>query len=204
MSIIALAKEVKQTLITEQKPLFLDTNIYKYYSTYLTMDESQFIQKYQEDPSTAMSMKNCEKLFRFIIKNKIIIKKNKMLEQEIKDKILNSGYNKEKFYYEDFSKDIIFDSDVTQYTLEEENLAKQLAPRNDKKYMEHDFIIVICCNKDNTEVIVTSDRGDFRECMKVHADNKDKLPAQKSNLHLIPLSICTNNRYNWEGGKWTQ
>ncbi|MDD3976448.1 MAG: hypothetical protein PHN22_04770, partial [Candidatus ainarchaeum sp.] len=53
--------------------------------------------------------------------------------------------------------------------------------------MEHDFIIVICCNKDNTEVIVTSDRGDFRECMKVHADNKDKLPNQKPNLQLIPL-----------------
>jgi hypothetical protein len=187
MSINDLAKEVKKTLIIDKLPLFLDTNIYKYYSEYKTLDEIQFVQKSQEDPYLGIDMKNCEKVFKFIIKNKIIIKKNKMLEQEITNIIINTKNIKEKIYYEDLCKDIDFDNNITQYTKQEEDLAKQFAPKTPKKCMEHDFIIVICCNKDNTKIIVTKDRDDFRKCLKAYADNKDNFSIYDSNLKLIKL-----------------
>lgn len=187
MSLITQAKEVKKILITDKKPLFLDTNIYKYYCEYKTLEQSQFIRKFQENPDHATDLKNCEKLFNFIVKHQITIKKNEILEQEISEVILNSKDIKEKIYYQELAKEINFDLEVTSYTSAEETIAKKIAPRTTKKYMEHDFIIIICCNRDNTEIIITKDRGDFKECMKVYSNNKDKLPYQKPTLQLIPL-----------------
>lgn len=176
-----LAKELYKILIVKKQPLFVDTNIYKYYVQYRSKDLVLPSSKHNLD------LISSKILLDFLIKYKIVIKENKMLEKEINDVIINSENEVEKHYYEELKNLLNIDSNSTSYSENEENLAKQLAPKSKVKKMDQDFIIVICCKKDNTKVIVTKDKTDFNKCLSEYLVNKDKFNDINSEIKLIKL-----------------
>jgi hypothetical protein len=176
------AIEIKKILIDNKKPIFIDTNIYKYYVEYKVNDNNYIKNSHQIDLITSY------KIFNFIIKHKIIVKENKMLEEEIEKIIIKSEEIKEKHYYEELKKNLTLDPKITEYNLKEENIAKEIAPKSKTKKMEHDFIIVICCKKDNSKIILTRDRDDFKECLQVYTKNKLRFNNIDKEIILIPLA----------------
>jgi hypothetical protein len=173
---------IKKILIDDKKPIFIDTNIYKYYVEYKNNYNNYKTNSHQID------LINSNKIFNFIIDHKIIVKENKMLEEEIKKIIKKSEIIEEKHYYEELRKNLNLDQEITEYSFKEENIAKEIAPRSKTKKMEQDFIIVICCKKDNTEIILTRDREDFKKCLSIYSQNKSRFENIDKEIILIPLA----------------
>lgn len=182
-----LAKNIKKYLIEEKKVLFIDTNVYKYYTKYKTLEKSDFIKEYQNKANHAIDLEESKRIFDFIIKNKIIVKKNEILESEIKKIIKNAKNIKEKYYLEELENKIIFDKNITINTPKEKEIAEQLAPRTKRKDMRNDFKILICCKKDNTSVLLTKDRDDFRKCEETYNKYRNKFTNIKKDFHIIKL-----------------
>jgi len=181
-----LTKKLKKVLIDEKKPIFVDTNIYKYYVEYQQYIEGSLSNEYIQI-TKQIDINNSYRLFEFLIKHNIKIKENQMLEEEIKDVIKNSRNIKEKHYYLELRDKLNIDPNKTEYSDKEKQLAKQLSPKSKDKIRDQDFIIVICCKKDNTKVITTKDRDDLNKCLKEYSLNKDKFNNIDHEIILIKL-----------------
>jgi len=110
-----------------------------------------------------------------------------MQEEEIEKIIINSKDTKEKYYYNELKSLLTMDPNITNYTTEEADLARELAPKSKIKLMEHDFTIVICCKKDNTEMFTTNDRDDIRDCLNTHLKNKERFNNIDKDIMLLML-----------------
>ena len=186
MSLIEISKKLKKLLIDEKKPLFVDTNIYKYYVEYQKYKDGVLSNEFI-NTKKGINLKNSSILFEFVIKHNIKIKKNQMLEKEIDKVIVKSEKLEEKHYYNSLIEKLNIDSNITEYNSKEAILAKQLSPKSKYKIMDQDFLIIICCKKDNIVVIVTKDKSDYKACLDKYKNNTDKFDNIDSEIVLIIL-----------------
>jgi len=175
------AKLVKKLLIEDKEPIFVDTDMYKYYVEYRKKEVLV------ESNRDHIRLINNYKIFEFIIKNKIIVKHNEILKFEINKIINNSKDISEKHYYKEVEGLLNIDKSVTTYTLEEDLIAKKLAPITKEGRAEQDFIIIICCKKDNTKMITTNNRRHIKACLDIYDNNKEMFNNIDRQILLLPL-----------------
>jgi hypothetical protein len=175
---------IKKRLIDNNESIFIDTDILKYYVEGSILEADKY---FNLSNVHHLDLINAKKVINFIIKNKIKVSRNKMQEEEINKIILHSEDIKEKHYYKELQESIKYNK-ITDYTTEEKNLAKTFAPKSKNELMEQDFLIVICCNKDDTIALTTNNREHMKECLRIYNENKTLFNNIDKEIILLPLS----------------